>query len=126
VSEQDESAEVPPWDEPVRYHRHVPANPATLRVEPGRLERARKLWCVPLGGRRYAVQGSREIQWIDMMGEEPCYCEDALLDDGRWVCKHILRAHIEEGHPLVMATLAQLQAASDQRNRWAHNPFVED
>ena len=112
-------------------HRSVPRNPATLRVEIGRLRRARKLWCVRVGPRQYVVQGSNEPHWIDMHGDEPCYCEDALIsrqgapeDERRpgYVCKHVLRALIYEKHPLVMAYIQQEEGFDEQRNRWATDP----
>jgi hypothetical protein len=81
---------------------------------------------VPLGERRYAVQSSDGAQWVDMHGDEPCYCEDALLDDEPWVCKHLLRALLEEGHPVVTAELARLRGEEERANRRASNPFVED
>jgi hypothetical protein len=102
------------------HHFHLPVNPGLLRIEPGRLRRARKLWILRIGPRQYAVQGSREIMFVDMHGDEPCYCEDALLDDEPWVCKHILRALIKEKHPKVMAFMEQEDEMEEQRNRWAH------
>ena len=103
-----------------RHHFHVPVNPALLRIEKGRLARARKLWCIRVGPRQYAVQGSREVMWVDMHGEEVCYCEDALLGGGLWVCKHILRALIREKHPKVLGFMQQEDDMEEQRNRWAH------
>jgi hypothetical protein len=104
---------------PVAAHYHLPVNPAMLRIEPGRLLRAAHLSIEPLGLRRYAIPGSDEMRYVDMYGEEPCYCEDALISGRPWVCKHILRALIHEGHPLVLATLRQLVLEEARRNGWA-------
>ena len=98
-----------------REHYHLPHNPAMLRIEYGRLKRATKLWCVRIAPRQYAVQGTDEPMYVDMHGDEPCYCEDALISGRPWVCKHILRALIEEGHPKVLAALTVEEEREHER-----------
>jgi hypothetical protein len=113
------------WQEhTVREHYHLPTNPALLRIEVGRLRRARKLWCVRMAPRQYVVQGSSEPVYVDMHGDEPCYCEDALISGRPWCCKHILRALIYERHPKVVAALAAEEAREHRRDQWAHG-FID-
>lgn len=62
-------------------------------ADKARLERARTLTIEQVGPRQYRVGK----HWIDLDGETPCHCEDALL---RWppvpVCKHVMRAMLYE------------------------------
>jgi hypothetical protein len=65
-------------------------------IEKGRLRRARSLQVEQVGLRQYRVTGDSE-QYVDMMGETLCHCEDALLSTSRYHCKHVLACLLFEG-----------------------------
>lgn len=60
--------------------------------EPGRLARAKRLPIEHMGERKYKVGAEH---YIDLDGETPCHCADALLRGTR-ICKHYLAAVLYE------------------------------
>ena len=44
-----------------------------------------------VGPSQYRVESGREVYWVDLMGEEQCYCADALFRSVKrgTGCKHL-------------------------------------
>lgn len=63
-------------------------------IDRGRLERAKMLHVEQVGPRQYKVGE----HYVDLEGETPCHCADALLTNpAPSACKHQLAALLKEG-----------------------------
>lgn len=83
-------------------------------IDLGRLERALALRAFPLGRRRFEVTGGDETHFVDLAPDaaSPCDCPDLAWRGGprEGPCKHLLRARLAEGDPVVLLAVAALVA----------------
>ncbi|MBB4635932.1 hypothetical protein [Longimicrobium terrae] len=81
-------------------------------IELGRLARALPLQANSLGGRRFRVMGGAEPHYVDLSpcAPLPCDCGDLAWRGGprEGPCKHMLRARLVEGDPVVVRAVAVL------------------
>lgn len=97
-----------------------PRTPANLDldaaggIDPDRLTRALSLELERIGPGQYHIHGGREPQHVDLRSPDipRCSCGDFAFRDR--VCKHLLRAMIEESDPRVLRATGELVSQMHQ------------
>lgn len=88
--------------------------PERRAYEPGRMRRAAVLACEKLGPGQYRVSGQQEPYYdVDLSVDPACYCADQL--HRRAMCKHEIRARLQDGDARLLQALGDMLLAAEKR-----------